>query len=84
MRAQRVAAATAAVAIASVCCAVGISAGSASTSGSIDTTVKAIPDPSVSQTTIARKGHGSNATAREAKAGHAKISKIDDVESSNP
>ena len=81
MRAQRVAA-TAAVAIASVCCAVGISAGSTSTSGSIDTTVKAMPDPSVSQTTIARKRHGSNATAREAKAGHAKISKIDDVESS--
>jgi endonuclease/exonuclease/phosphatase family metal-dependent hydrolase len=77
-----VAAATAAVAIVSVCCAVGISAGSASTSEPIDTTVKAVPDPGVSQTTIARKMHGSKATAGEAEAARAKISKVDDVESS--
>ena len=81
MRAQRVAAATAAVAIVSVCCAVGISAGSASTSGSIDPSVKAIPDPDVSQTTIVGKKRRSTAKTGEAEAGHAKVSKIADVES---
>ena len=44
MRAQRLAAATAAVGLVSVCCAASISAGSAATSGSTDR-VKAVPIP---------------------------------------
>ena len=81
MRAQRVAAVTAAVAIVSVCCAVGITAGSASTSGPIDV-VKAEPDPEVSQTAVAPIKRASKATAREAQAGRAKISKLSEVQSS--
>ena len=81
MRAQRVAAVTAAVGIVSVCCAVGITAGSASTSRPIDV-VKAEPDPEVSQTAVAPTRRASKATAREAQAGRAKISKLSEVQSS--
>ena len=58
MRAQRVAATTAAVGIVAVCCAAGISAGSASPSGSSGS-AKAVPDPGVSQTAITRTKHRS-------------------------
>ena len=81
MRAQRVAAVTAAVGIVSVCCAVGITAGSASTSGPIDV-VKAEPDPEVSQTSVAPIKRASKSTAREAEAGRAKISKLSEAQSS--
>ncbi len=81
MRAQRVAAVTAAVGIVSVCCAVGITAGSASTSGPIDV-VKAQPDREVSQTAVAPTKRASKATAREAQAGRAKISKLSEAQSS--
>jgi endonuclease/exonuclease/phosphatase family metal-dependent hydrolase len=72
---------TAAVGIVSVCCAVGITAGSASTSRPIDV-VKAEPDPEVSQTAVAPTRRASKATAREAQAGRAKISKLSEVQSS--
>jgi endonuclease/exonuclease/phosphatase family metal-dependent hydrolase len=81
VRAQRVAAVTAAVGIVSVCCAVGITAGSASTSGPIDV-VKAEPDPEVSQTAVAPTKRASKATAREAQAGRARISKLSEAQSS--
>jgi endonuclease/exonuclease/phosphatase family metal-dependent hydrolase len=81
VRAQRVAAVTAAVGIVSVCCAVGITAGSASTSGPIDV-VKAEPDPEVSQTAVAPIKRASKSTAREAQAGRAKISKLSEAQSS--
>jgi endonuclease/exonuclease/phosphatase family metal-dependent hydrolase len=81
VRAQRVAAVTAAVGIVSVCCAVGITAGSASTSGPIDV-VKAQPDREVSQTAVAPTKRASKATAREAQAGRAKISKLSEAQSS--
>ena len=58
MRAQRVAAATAVIGLVSVCCAVGITAGSASTSDS--PSVKAAPGPNVSETTITSRQDGSN------------------------
>ena len=61
MRAQRVAAVTAAVGLVSVCCAASISAGSASTSSSVST-VKAVPGAGVSQTSTTRSQDGSNTT----------------------
>ena len=81
MRAQRVAATTAAVGIVAVCCAAGISAGSASPSGSIGS-AKAVPDPGVSQTAITRTKHRSNATGNKAEAGHTRADKAVDAQSS--
>ena len=60
---------------------VGSPAGSASTSGSIDPSVKAIPDPDVSHSNHRWKKRRSTAKTGEAEAGHAKVSKIADVES---
>ena len=81
MRAQRVAATTAAVGIVAVCCAAGISAGSASPSGSIGG-AKAVPDPGVSQTTVTRTKNGSNATGKNAETGHTRADKAVDAQSS--
>jgi endonuclease/exonuclease/phosphatase family metal-dependent hydrolase len=61
VRAQRVAAATAAMGLVCVCCAASISAGSASTAGSASS-VKALPDPGGSNTTATSNQDGSNAT----------------------
>ena len=61
MRAQRVTAAAAAVGLVSVCCAASISAGSASTYGSVSA-VEALADPGVSTTTATGNQDGSNAT----------------------
>jgi endonuclease/exonuclease/phosphatase family metal-dependent hydrolase len=80
VRAQRVAATTAAVGIVAVCCAVGISAGSASPSGSIGS-ANAVPDPGVSQTTVTRTKAGSNATGNNAKTGHTRTAKAVDAQS---
>lgn len=74
MRAQRLAAATAAVGLVSVCCAASISAGSASMSGSINR-VEATLGPGVSETTITPKQDGANTTGQEAEIGHASIGK---------
>ena len=79
MRAQRVAAATAAIGIVAVCCAVGISAGSAPTSGSIN--VKAVSDPGVSQTTTSPKKHVSS-TSHKAETGQARVTKAVEAQSS--
>jgi endonuclease/exonuclease/phosphatase family metal-dependent hydrolase len=76
-----VAAVTAAVGIVSVCCAVGITAGSASTSEPIDV-VTAEPEPDVSQTTAAPVKRASKSTARKAEAGRAKISNLSAAQSS--
>ncbi|HEX5905450.1 MAG TPA: endonuclease/exonuclease/phosphatase family protein [Propionibacteriaceae bacterium] len=65
MRAQRVAAATAVIGLVSVCCAVGITAGSASTSDSAN--VKAAPGPEVSETTITSEQDGSNTLGAKVK-----------------
>jgi endonuclease/exonuclease/phosphatase family metal-dependent hydrolase len=67
VRAQRVAVATAAVGLVSLCCAAGISAGSDSSSGSTST-VKAAPGPDASATTIAEKRDGSNTAGAKAEA----------------
>jgi endonuclease/exonuclease/phosphatase family metal-dependent hydrolase len=64
VRAQRLAAATAAVGLVSVCCAASISAGSAATSGSTDS-VKAVPDPGVSQVANTRNQDRLNTTPRK-------------------
>jgi hypothetical protein len=64
VRAQRLAAATAAVGLVSVCCAASISAGSAATSTDSAT---AVSDPGNSQVTITRNQDGSNTTARKIK-----------------
>ena len=61
MRAQRVAAATVAVGLVSVCCAASISAGSASTSDSVSS-VKAVPGADLSKTTVTGNQDGSNTT----------------------
>jgi endonuclease/exonuclease/phosphatase family metal-dependent hydrolase len=81
VRAQRVAATTAAVGIVAVCCAAGISAGSASPSGSIGT-AKAVLEPSVSQTAITRTKDRSNATGHNAETGHTRADKAVDAQSS--
>jgi endonuclease/exonuclease/phosphatase family metal-dependent hydrolase len=80
VRAQRVAVATAAVGLVSLCCAVGISAGSASTSGSTSD-VNAAPDSGVGKITITSERAGSNATADQAETGH--TSKTMDAQSSS-
>ena len=76
MRAQRVAAATVAVGLVSVCCAASISPGSASTSGTAST-VKAVSDLGV----VTENQDGSNATAGKVKTsatktGQARSSKL--------
>jgi endonuclease/exonuclease/phosphatase family metal-dependent hydrolase len=63
-----------------VCCAAGISAGSASTSGSINR-VEAALGAGVSQTNITRKQEGSNTTGQEAESGHASVSKTRQAQS---
>lgn len=73
MRAQRVAAATAVIGLVSVCCAVGITAGSASTSDS--PSVKAAPGPNVSETTITSGQDGSNTLGHKVKADSTSSSK---------
>ncbi len=83
MRAQRLAAATVAVGLVSVCCAASISAGSASTSGSVSS-VKAVPGAGLSKTTVSGNQDGSNATGDKVgtsrtsstKAGQARSSKL--------
>lgn len=82
MRAQRLAAATAAVGLVSVCCAASISAGSAATSGSTDS-VTAVSDPGVSEVTITRNQDGSNTTARKIKTGDTSSSTTGLARSSN-
>ncbi|HZL74434.1 MAG TPA: endonuclease/exonuclease/phosphatase family protein [Propionibacteriaceae bacterium] len=76
MRAQRVAAATVAVGLVSVCCAASISPGSASTSGTAST-LKAVSDLGV----VTENQDGSNATAGKVKTsstktGQARSSKL--------
>ena len=61
MRAQRVAAATAAVGLVAVCCAASVWAGSASTSGEISS-VKAVPGASASPATTPARGEESKPT----------------------
>jgi endonuclease/exonuclease/phosphatase family metal-dependent hydrolase len=80
VRAQRVAATTAAVGIVAVCCAAGISAGSASPSGSIGG-ANVVADPGVSQTTVTRTKDGSNATGNNAEIGRTKADKAVDTQS---
>lgn len=83
MRAQRLAAATVAVGLVSVCCAASISAGSASTYGSVSS-VKAVPGADLSKTTVTGNQGGSNATGDKVetsrtsstKAGQARSSKL--------
>jgi hypothetical protein len=58
VRAQRAAAAAVAIGLVAVCCAASISAGSASTSGSVSS-VKALPDPGVRTTTDSGNHDGS-------------------------
>jgi endonuclease/exonuclease/phosphatase family metal-dependent hydrolase len=70
VRAQRVAAATAAVSLVAVCCAASISAGSASTSGD-----QAPHDPGVSQTASTQNQDRSNVTAHRAETGRTRVSK---------
>ena len=79
MRAQRVAAATAVIGLVSVCCAVGITAGSASTSDS--PSVKAAPGPNVSETTIT-SGDGSNTLGDKVKTDRTSSSKTRHARSS--
>ncbi|HLM23173.1 MAG TPA: endonuclease/exonuclease/phosphatase family protein [Propionibacteriaceae bacterium] len=80
MRAQRVAAATAVIGLVSVCCAVGITAGSASTSDS--PSVKAAPGPNVSETTITSRQNGSNALGDKVKTDRTSSSKTRHARSS--
>jgi len=80
VRAQRIAAATAAIGVVAVCCAAGISAGSASTSDSIS--VKPAPDPGVSQTTASPKKRVSSTTGRKAETGQARVAKAAEAQSS--
>jgi endonuclease/exonuclease/phosphatase family metal-dependent hydrolase len=82
VRAQRLAAATAAVGLISVCCAASISAGSAATSESTGS-VKAVPDPGVSQVTITRNQDGPNTTGRKIKTDDANSSTTGLAQSSN-
>jgi endonuclease/exonuclease/phosphatase family metal-dependent hydrolase len=79
VRAQRVAAATAVMGLVSVCCAVGITAGSASTSDS--PSVKAAPGPNVSETTIT-SGDGSNTLGDKVKTDRTSSSKTRHARSS--
>lgn len=79
MRAQRVAAATAVIGLVSVCCAVGITAGSASTSDS--PSVKAAPGPNVSETTVT-SGDGSNTLGDKVKTDRTSSSKTRHARSS--
>jgi endonuclease/exonuclease/phosphatase family metal-dependent hydrolase len=72
VRAQRVAAVTAAVGLVSLCCAASISVGSISTSGEVSS-VKAVPD--ASQSTASANRDGSQATADKGEAGHARSTK---------
>ena len=76
MRAQRVVAATAAAGLVAVCCVASISAGSAATAGSSES-VKAAPDPVVSQTTTAGKQRGSELTGSRVEASRAKSNKAE-------
>ena len=62
MRVQRLTAAAVAVGLASLCCAAGISACSASTSGTVGN-VKALPDPSPSDTAATANATGSKVEA---------------------
>ncbi|HET9303307.1 MAG TPA: endonuclease/exonuclease/phosphatase family protein [Propionibacteriaceae bacterium] len=80
MRAQRVAAATAVIGLVSVCCAVGITAGSASTSD--PATVKAAPGPNVSETTTTSEQNGSNTLGDKVKTDRASSSKTRHARSS--
>jgi endonuclease/exonuclease/phosphatase family metal-dependent hydrolase len=80
VRAQRVAAATAVIGLVSVCCAVGITAGSASTSDSAS--VKAAPGPNVSETTIASEQDGSNTLGDKVKTDRTSSSKTRHARSS--
>jgi endonuclease/exonuclease/phosphatase family metal-dependent hydrolase len=80
VRAQRVAAATAVIGLVSVCCAVGITAGSASTSDS--PSVKAAPGPNVSETTITSRQDGSNALGDKVKTDRTSSSKTPHARSS--
>jgi endonuclease/exonuclease/phosphatase family metal-dependent hydrolase len=79
VRAQRVAAATAVIGLVSVCCAVGITAGSTSTSDS--PSVKAAPGPNVSGTTIT-SGDGSNTLGDKVKTDRTSSSKTRHARSS--
>ena len=80
MRAQRVAAATAVIGLVSICCAVGITAGSASTSDS--PSVKAAPGPNVSETTITSGQDGSNTLGDKVKTDRTSSSKTRHARSS--
>ena len=80
MRAQRVAAATAVIGLVSVCYAVGITAGSASTSDS--PSVKAAPGPNVSETTITSGKDGSNTLGDKVKTDRTSSSKTRHARSS--
>jgi endonuclease/exonuclease/phosphatase family metal-dependent hydrolase len=80
VRAQRVAAATAVIGLVSVCCAVGITAGSASTSDS--PSVKAAPGSNVSETTITSGQDGSNTLGDKVKTDRTSSSKTRHARSS--
>jgi endonuclease/exonuclease/phosphatase family metal-dependent hydrolase len=80
VRAQRVAAATAVIGLVSVCCAVGITADSASTSDS--PSVKAAPGPNVSETTITSGQDGSNTLGDKVKTDRTSSSKTRHARSS--
>jgi endonuclease/exonuclease/phosphatase family metal-dependent hydrolase len=74
VRAQRLAAATAAVGLVTVCCAASVSIGSISTSGEASS-VKAVPDPSASTTTTAARRDVSRATGEKGAAVGARSTK---------
>jgi endonuclease/exonuclease/phosphatase family metal-dependent hydrolase len=82
VRAQRVVAATAAVGLVAVCCVASISAGSASTAGSASgggssESVKAAPDPGVSQTTSTGNQRGANTAGSGVEASRPKSGKVE-------
>jgi endonuclease/exonuclease/phosphatase family metal-dependent hydrolase len=80
VRAQRVAAATAVIGLVSVCCAVGITAGSASTSDSAR--IKAASGPNVSEATITPEQGGSNTRGDKVKTDRTSSSKTRHARSS--
>jgi endonuclease/exonuclease/phosphatase family metal-dependent hydrolase len=81
VRAQRVAAAAAAIGLVSICCAASISAGSASTYG-LASSVKALPDPGVSTTADTGSQDGSNATGDRAEGSRTSSTKTGQARSS--
>jgi endonuclease/exonuclease/phosphatase family metal-dependent hydrolase len=74
VRAQRVVAATAAVGLVAVCCAASITSGSAGS-------VKAGPDPGVSQVTITGNQDGSGTTSHKRETRHNNVSKTEQAQS---